>query len=225
VNNEEFVLSSVEKHKTHELINSKFWPWIELNFDKPGRIITMPSRSGRQENLILEYIQQLEKKYGRKSNLELYTYDDIYEAEETGINLPHPHRLWRHERCPDIFKRVMRRWYREGVVAAWFDLTGGLLNRRLLDIQACIAKIFDHGSLMFITLAVDNARGLTKDHYARLVYDQCEELQGRVDATDSMLTRTIEQLGNKYIVPCNAPYVYKHGRATFGVFGYIIGKL
>ena len=186
----------------------------------------MPSRSGRQENRILEYIQQLEEKYGRQSKLKLLTFDNVYKAEGTGINLPHPNRLWRHKKCIDIFKRLLRDNYEESPVAAWFDLTGGLLNQRLLDIQACIAKMFDHGSLMFITLAIGGARGLTNKHCAKLVYNHRDvEGMSRTEATDIMLTRTIEQLDNKYMVPCSTPYVYKHGKSTFGVFGYIVGKV
>ena len=223
MHNEEFVIHSSEKHTTHELINSKFWPWIKLNFDQYGYIVTMPSCSGRQENMILRYVQQLEDENSSWSKLKLLTFDDTHEAVGTNIR---PHKIWKHERCPDIFRRLLKRKYPEAPVAAWFDLTGGLLNQRLLDLQACISKMFAHGSIMFITLAIDNVRGLSAENYIRAVYDynDREGKMSRAEATEAILIKMVEKLGNKYMVPCCEPYVYKHGRTTYGVFGYLIGK-
>ena len=221
MNNESFVLYSEEKYKSHELINSKFWPWIDLNFDKPGYIITMPSRSGRQENMILEHISKSEIARSKASKLRLLTFDDTYEASGTGIRLEHPHRLWTHQRCGDIFNRLVDRGYSETPVAVWFDLTGGLLNQRIVALQTIISNMFAHGSLMFITLGIDNVRGLSNEHYIRAVYDYSGV--SKAEATNATLIR-LGEVSNKYMVPCCAPYVYKHGKTTYGVFGYLIGK-
>lgn len=222
MNNESFVLYSEEKYKSHELINSKFWPWLDVNFDKPGYIVTMPSRSGRQENMILEHILKAEQERSKTSKLRLLTFDDTYEANETGINLDHPHRLWHHQKCGDIFNRLIDRDYAEAPTAAWFDLTGGLLNQRIVALQTIISRMFAHGSLMFITLGIDNVRGLSNEHYMRAVYDYSGG--SRAEATDATLIRLVEKTENKYMVPVCAPYVYKHGKTTYGVFGYLIGK-
>ena len=220
MNNESFVLNSEEKYKSHELINSKFWPWIDVHFDTPGYIITMPSRSGRQENMILEYILKSER--SKSSKLRLLTFDDTYEASGTGIKLEHPHRLWQHQKCGDIFKSLINKNYAEAPTAAWFDLTGGLLNQRIVMLQTIISRMFGHGSLFFITLGIEHVRGLSHEHYIRAVYDYTGS--SRAAATEATLIRLVEKLGNKYMVPCCAPYVYKHGKTTYGVFGYLIGK-
>ena len=221
MNNEDIVFSSEHKLHSHELINGILWSWIDINFHRQGRIITMPSRSGRQENTIISHIRKLEELKGNQTLLQLFTFDDKYEAHETGIISPHPSRLWKHLKCGDIFSALQRYHAIEMPTAAWFDLTGGLLNSRLIAIQQSI-KSFSHGSLLFVTLAIKNARGLTSQHYAKAMYD-LNSNESRADITNSMLVKIVEKLGNKYIVPCIKPYVYRNGKSTFGVFGYIIG--
>jgi len=170
--------------------------------------------------MILEHIRAIEKTEG-KTKLKLLTFDDRHETTETNIN---PHRIWRHERCPDIFRRLLKRKYGEAPTAAWFDLTGGLLNQRLIDIQSCVSNMFAHGSIMFITLAIDHAiRGLSREHYIRAVYEANPGTE-RAAVTSAILVKMIEKLGTKYMVPCCTPYVYKHGKTTYGVFGYLIAK-
>ena len=186
----------------------------------------MPSSSGRQENMILSQIKDLERINKEESKLKLLTFDNIYEAEKTGITeIEHGHRLWKHERCPDIFRRLLSKKREEEPVAAWFDLTGGLLNQRLLDIKECVASMFDHGSLLFITLAIDNLRGLSDEHYVAHFYRSFDKRISRAFVTDLLLTETISKTKNKYITECMPPYVYKRRSVTYGVFGYIVGKM
>jgi hypothetical protein len=181
----------------------------------------MPASSGRQENIILDKIESMEEELGRDSKLRLYTYDNKYLPGETGIECTHPHRLWLHEKCPEILKRLLKRKYGEGLCVAWFDFTGGLLDERYTDMQSVIEKMFGHGSLFFVTLAIKAVRGLDSSNRAHRVYNAYKIKPE--DLTDLMLTQMVEQTG-KYLKPCMQPYVYKRRATTYGVFGYIVGK-
>ena len=213
----------MHKHKSHELINRVLLKWLDYYLDKgtSPAVVTMPSCSGRQENMIITHAESRQS----DGHLRLLTFDDRFHAKETGIDEYLLYDTeWVHYKCPDIFRKMLQLDFPEQPVAAWFDMIGGLTNTVWEGMQEVVKKQFADGSLLFVTLAIDNARGFHEQNHARQVYDGFrKDRSSRRFVTDLLLNGMVEQTG-KYLRPCLAPYVYKNGRATFGVFGYIVGK-
>lgn len=193
--------------------------YLERHVD--ARVVTMPSCSGKHENMIIDHAEKQEG----YSFLTLLTFDNQYSIEETGIDDGLIHETkWHHYRCVDIFGKMLQLELKEEPTAAWFDLTGGFTDKVWSGMQEVVKQQFADGSLLFVTLAIDNARGFSTRNHARRVYDSFKkEHVSRKFVTDMLLKEMVAATG-KYLRPCLAPYVYKHGRATFGVFGYIVGK-
>ena len=230
------VISSPEKLHSHELINGVLFRWLEyhMNHGNYARVVTMPASSGRHENLIMDYVYNfnISEHWRAKrilnpnsSNLELLTFDNRIDAAGTNIN-PHTkgRMLWRHYKCGDIFRRMMTLGLKEAPTAAWFDMTGGLTDKNWTGMQSVVKYHFADGSLFFVTLAIDCVRGLGESNYSKRVYDSFDKRRvSKRFVTDLLLTEMVQQTG-KYIKPVIDPYVYKHGRTTYGVFGYLVGK-
>ena len=232
------VISSAHKHKSHEMINKVLFKWLEFHWErgKECRVVTMPSISGRQENLIINHMNnfQLEEHWveyrDRHSwtaeNIKLLTFDNMADALNTNIVAPDRKVVkWEHFKCVDIFRKMLKLGLREIPTAAWFDMTGALTDKTWSGIQDVVERQFADGSLLFVTLAIDGPmRAFTDKNYAHRVYSSfCKKRVSRKFVTELMLTELIENTG-KYVKQCIDSYVYKNGKSTFGVFGYIIGE-
>jgi hypothetical protein len=210
--------TSDEKIESHRRINAILYRWLEFHkaSGRVVRVVTMPANSGKQENQILEHIE--DKGF---DNVVLHTYDNQFRGEETGIKRNSVR--WKHVLCKDIFTALYNENFSETPIAAWFDLMGGLSDQNKQGLQKCVAKLFDHGSLIWITLQVHGARGVFKCN-TKQVYDAWASTpEGRVAITDSLLVEAVKETG-KYIRPTMPPYVYRRATTTYAVYGYIVGK-
>ena len=211
---------SVEKIVSHELINDSLFKWIEFNFKQTTRIITMPARSGKQENQIIAYIQNLENRLGLQNKVQLLTYDWELWAFQTNVK---DCGFWKHTRCSDIFDYVNLSAMNEGHTAAWFDLCGGLTDNTLHNVARALA-VFAHGSLFYITLQIHAVRGLKEKDIVSFGYKTFSNTPvANSFVTISELKNAAAKVG-RYLRPIFDPYIYKRGKAHYGVFGYIVGK-
>jgi hypothetical protein len=230
MNNEEMVISSPEKFKSHELINSVLFKWLEYHIkqDNDFAVVTMPASSGRHENQILDFIEERKDFYASDDHGAginwLMTFDDRLEAFETNVLENDYAAYWQHQKCPDVFKRMLKHQL-EIPVAAWFDLTGGLTDTTRVNMAEVIKKNFYDGDLFFVTLAIDgNIRGLAQDSHTKRMYDSFDKSRiSRRFVTELLLKEMVSNTG-KYMKPVIEPYVYRHGKTVYGVFGYIVGE-
>ena len=233
MNNEEMVITSAEKIRSHELINSVLFKWLRFQYEKKqrARVITMPASSGRQERMIIQYLAELNYEFERGHFIHLQTFDNRFEASETGIvsnEWSHPC-CWTHHKCVDIFRKLIKLRKEEQdlcPVAAWFDLCGGLTDDNYYGMQSVIDKVFTDGSLLFTTLAIDVVRGLSKESVAGKMYSQFSRgVLRRKIATDILLNNMAESVG-KYLSPVFEPYTYRRNNAptSYAVFGYLVGE-
>ena len=210
---------SLEKVQSHELINNSLFKWIEFNFKRTTRVITMPAKSGKQENQIIEHIQSLENRLGLQNKVKLLTYDWELWAFQTNVKSAE---FWTHTRCSDVFDYVNLSNMEEGQTAAWFDLCGGLTDKTLHNVSRALA-VFDHGSLFYITLQIKTVRGLKATDSVAVGYSISNTPVANALVTSSELKNSAAKVG-RYLRPIFDPYIYRRFNTYYGVFGYIVGK-
>jgi len=228
------VITSPEKIRSHELINSVLFKWIrfQMQHNNRAQIFTMPASSGKQEMQILQHIADVsgELEVDRfEPCVRLTTFDNRFESYETGIHAWCKD-AWMHYKCTDIFRKILKLRFRDVVskipTAAWFDLCGGLTDSNYEGMQGVVDSVFTDGSLLFTTLAISGVRKLDKGSRISRMYDSFSSgtLRRKI-ATDVLLCEMVESVG-KYIRPVFEPYVYKRtgSPTTYGVFGYIVGE-
>jgi hypothetical protein len=206
------ITESQEKIQTHKQINKFLFPWIDHNRGKAqSQVITMPANSGRHENKILGYLNQ------GKSNTVLRTFDKDFSSDETGINIEGK---WEHYRG-DIFRSLKKINPAPQPTAAWFDFCGGLTEDNKIGIVQSIDKFFTHGSLLFVTLAVNAIRSLGNNSTTREVYECASSSYGKMILTDQLLRQMVARTGKK-INPITETYTYRRMATTFAVYSYIV---
>ena len=208
------IINSREKHESHGIINSILFPWIEFNQGKDGLILTMPANSGRHELMILDHLQRY------NSKLRLHTFDKDFHKHEVGIPSSCD---WSHHRG-DIFRSLNKLNPKPQPTAAWFDFCGGLTESNREGMQESVEKFFAHGSLLFVTLAVNAIRSLGKNSMTRSTYESASTVRGKVVLTDQLLKDMVARTKTKYIKPVIKPFVYQRVATTFVVYGYIVGE-
>ena len=214
------------KHESHRRINAVLWQWLEAFFLTGGRVLTLPCHSGKQENEILDKLQELEAAHSTKSKIKLITVDNKLRKEATNVRLATPAHLWEHY-IADVFSVLCNLPQDNLPTAAWLDLTGGLTEYNRLGIERVVNWSFPHGSLLFVTLQVHGCRQpgqlLTKLHKG------CKTPEGRLKLDGKLLEHTIRAKGKRYLMPCfldDGPFLYtnKRGNTRYGVYGYLVGE-
>ena len=228
MNNPEKVISSEFKLHTHAIINKLLFRWVEAHMNdwSDCRVVTMPSISGRQENLLVDHVSKImvEDTCGYvRGSCKLLTFDNKVEAAETNIQ---PQKIvWNHYKCTDIFRKMLKLALDSRPTAAWFDMPGALIEKTRKGMQEIVRSQFADNSLLFVTLAIDGPmRQFGEDNHARKFYDCFKRGRSRQFATELLLTELIQDTGKK-ANQCMESYVYKHGRTTFGVFGFEVKAL
>lgn len=187
------------------MINRILFPWIRK---RQGRVITMPANSGKQENLILDAIQES----GSKSKL--FTCDREFKKNET--NISEQYSGWEEHHVGDIFEWLLSNDMLPAPTAVWFDMCGPLTLANLDGIVGSTIKLCASSSLLFVTLCVHGARGLINDSITKKIYSHTLCPQMRAELTEEILKVHISPY--KKIKALREPYVYRRNAATFAVF-------
>jgi len=223
--NHQMVIQSTEKRESHKRINAFFMPWIEHYFDRTDTAITvatMPAQSGIQETELLEYIEQLMRTRTNKTQLRFMTFDKDLVSTETNIPYQYACGVWKHYR-DDIFAGLLKH-SEPGAHAVWFDMTGGLSDKNLEGITECVKKLFDPGSLLFVTFQVHAIRCLFGNVTQQTYESTANTVAGNVLHTERLLERHVRLNTNKSLRRLMSTYTYKRkgSPTTYGVFGYIV---
>lgn len=197
------------------------WPhiaaWIDERFmqKEQSRIITMPADSGLQENQILEYIMELELKHMTSSPVKLLTYDDRFDAAETGIK--HTEH-WRHTRCSDIFKEMVET-LEPMTTLVWFDMCGPLAESTRVGMLRAM-PLLSAGSVLFVTLQVHACRLQTKSLLSKLY----RKYGGTAEQNISVTTVCLQGLASPLEADTIMVAPYRRRSATFCVFGFKLAQ-
>jgi len=220
--NHEMVIHSEEKHQSHKRINAFFMPWIEhhIRNDSDAVLATMPAQSGLQENVLLDYIEQQDRR--QRNNVKLLTFDTCLAWKETNIKQHHKRTRWEHH-VSDIFAGLLEHSV-SGPHAVWFDLTGGLSDKNLKGITDCVDQLFVSGSLMFVTFQIHAVRCLSGNSTFQTYHMTSNTPVGNVIHTERLLESAVKQkCVGKTIVRVMPTFTYKSNTpTTWGVFGYIV---
>jgi len=215
-------LNSEKKAETHRMISIFLWPWIKYYFHSGGCVWMMPGPSGKLETAIITELKALERYYGVRSNIKLFTADTSLDSASTGIAYTEDN-VWTHY-VGEIFLTILSNQRSEQPTAVWFDLCGPLTEEYRLRFAQCVNQSFSHGSLIFITA---QARGIRyQPSINPLVYKKEYSDKELAASIDSYVKQTVAVAGQKKLINCGAewPYVYRRENRNYMyvVLGYCV---